>query len=107
MLLKHPSWTFVTLDLAAPQVVQNAEAGLLTRTKRHEHISPVRGSFLWLLAHFRIDLKMLLLTSKAVEGHAPGYLSDAHSRAPRSNKFCFQLYQGPGWFTETLERLGF
>lgn len=62
--------------LARLQLVQNAAAHLLTRTKRCEHISPVLASLHWLPVRFRINFKILLLTYKALNGQAPGYLSD-------------------------------
>jgi len=47
------------------QLVQNAAARVLTRTRRYEHITPI----------FCIDFKILLLTYKALNGLAPQYLS--------------------------------
>ena len=58
------------------QLVQNAAARVLTRTKKCEHISPVLKTLHWLPIKFRIDYKILLLTYKALKGLAPVYLSE-------------------------------
>lgn len=58
------------------QLIQNAAARVLTRTRRFEHISPVLASLHWLPVKFRIDYKVLLLTFKALHGLAPLYLND-------------------------------
>jgi hypothetical protein len=64
-------------SLRSFQLVQNAAARLLTRTKRREHITPVLKSLHWLPVEFRIKFKILLLTFKAIKGMAPTYLQDA------------------------------
>ncbi|MCJ8744369.1 hypothetical protein PDJAM_G00117870, partial [Pangasius djambal] len=58
------------------QIVQNAAARVLTRTRKYEHITPVLSTLHWLPVRFRIDFKILLLTYKALNGLAPQYLSD-------------------------------
>ncbi|MBN3300411.1 MAF1 polymerase, partial [Amia calva] len=58
--------------------VQNAAARILTKTKKHEHITPVLASLHWLPVRYRIDFKVLLLTFKALKGLAPPYLKDLH-----------------------------
>ncbi|XP_053337506.1 uncharacterized protein LOC128509700 [Clarias gariepinus] len=58
------------------QLVQNAAARVLTRTRRYEHITPILSSLHWLPVKFRIDFKILLLTYKALNGLAPQYLSE-------------------------------
>lgn len=77
-------------SLARLQLVQNAAARLLTRVKKHQHITPVLASLQWLPVRFRIKFKILLLTYKVVNGQAPDYLSDlvqlyTPSRALRSS----------------------
>ncbi|XP_066556392.1 uncharacterized protein LOC136747362, partial [Amia ocellicauda] len=62
--------------ISALQLVQNAAARILTKTKKHEHITPVLASLNWLPVHYRIDFKGLLLTFKALKGLAPPYLKD-------------------------------
>lgn len=63
-------------SLARLQLVQNAAARLLTRVKKHQHITPVLASLHWLPVRFRIKFKILLLTYKVLNGQAPDYLSD-------------------------------
>ena len=58
------------------QLVQNAAARVLTKTKLREHITPVLASLHWLPVAFRIDFKVLLLVYKALNGLAPSYLGD-------------------------------
>ena len=58
------------------QLVQNAAARVLTKTKMREHITPVLASLHWLPVVFRIDFKVLLLVYKALNGLAPPYLLD-------------------------------
>ena len=57
------------------QLIQNAAARILTRTRRFQHISPVLASLHWLPVKFQIDYKILLLTFKALHGLAPLYLN--------------------------------
>ncbi len=58
------------------QVVQNSAARILTRTRMRDHITPVLESLHWLPVSFRVDLKMLMLTYKALHGLAPQYLPE-------------------------------
>ena len=58
------------------QLVQNAAARVLTKTKMREHITPVLSALHWLPVIFRIDFKILLMVYKARNGLAPAYLSD-------------------------------
>ena len=58
------------------QLIQNAAARILTRTRRFEYISPVLTSLHWLPVKFRIDYKILLPTFKAFRGFGPLYLND-------------------------------
>uniref|UniRef100_A0A3B3QY49 Reverse transcriptase domain-containing protein n=1 Tax=Paramormyrops kingsleyae TaxID=1676925 RepID=A0A3B3QY49_9TELE len=57
------------------QLVQNAAAHLLTRTRRREHITPVLAALHWLPVHYRIHFKILLFVFKALHGLAPSYIS--------------------------------
>ncbi len=50
------------------QVVQNAAARVLTRTRKYDHISPVLSTLHWLPIKHCIDLKILLITYKALNG---------------------------------------
>ena len=76
--------------LSKLQRIQNTAARLITRTARHDHITPVLRELHWLPIHSRIDYKILMYTYKALHGDAPSYLTDMigikpHSRQLRSN----------------------
>ncbi len=58
------------------QMVQNAAARVLTRTRKYEHISPVLSTLHRLPTKHRIDFKILIITYKALNGLAPQYLSE-------------------------------
>ncbi|XP_061759223.1 probable RNA-directed DNA polymerase from transposon BS isoform X1 [Nerophis ophidion] len=58
------------------QLVQNAAARLLTRTRKFDHITPVLAHLHWLPVHLRCDFTVLLLTYKILHGLAPAYLAD-------------------------------
>ncbi len=58
------------------QLIQNAAARILTRTRKSEHITPVRRSLHWLPVTFRIDLKVLLLVYKSLNGLGPIYIAN-------------------------------
>ena len=58
------------------QHIQNIAARIVTRTKRSEHITPVLKQLHWLPIEYRIQFKVLLYVYKALNGCAPGYLSD-------------------------------
>uniref|UniRef100_A0A4W6FHD0 Reverse transcriptase domain-containing protein n=1 Tax=Lates calcarifer TaxID=8187 RepID=A0A4W6FHD0_LATCA len=58
------------------QMVQNAAARMLTKSRRFDHITPVLASLHWLPIHVRSDFKVLLMTYKILNGLAPSYLSD-------------------------------
>ncbi len=55
------------------QMVQNAAARVLTRTRKYDHISPVLSTLHWLPTKHRIDFKILLITYKALNGLAIQY----------------------------------
>ena len=63
-------------QLAILQRVQNLAARIVTRTRRHEHITPVLHSLHWLPVSYHIQYKVLLLTFKALIGQAPSYLTE-------------------------------
>ncbi|KAL2104382.1 hypothetical protein ACEWY4_001250 [Coilia grayii] len=73
------------------QLIQNAAARVLTRTKRSDHITPVLRSLHWLPVSYRIDFKALLLVFKSLNGMGPSYLLDmfqlyAPTRSLRSHQ---------------------
>ena len=47
----------------------------LTRTRKYDHISPVLSTLHWLPIKHRIEFKILLITSKTLNGLAPQYLN--------------------------------
>ena len=67
---------------------------MVTRTPKHDHITPVLTSLHWLPITQRIDYRILLLTFKALTGKAPQYLqellkvshSDIHLRSNNLTK---------------------
>ena len=58
------------------QLIQNAAAQVLTKTKRVDHITPVLRSLHWLPVTQRIDFKILLLAYKALNCLGPKYIRD-------------------------------
>ncbi|KAI5608495.1 hypothetical protein C0J50_6634, partial [Silurus asotus] len=53
------------------QLVQNAAARVLNRSRKYDHITPVLISLHWLPIKSHIDYKILLLAYKALNGLAP------------------------------------
>ncbi len=62
------------------QVVQNAAARVLTRSRKYDHITPILQSLHWLPIKYRISYKILLLAYKALNGLTPAYLTSLLSR---------------------------
>ncbi len=62
------------------QIVQNAAARVLTRSRKYDHITPILQSLHWLPMKFRISYKIVLLTYKALNDLAPAYLTNLLSR---------------------------
>ncbi len=62
------------------QIVQNAAARVLTRSRKYDHITPILQSLHWLPIKFRISYKILLLAYKALNDLAPAYLTNLLSR---------------------------
>ena len=48
------------------QAVQNRAARLVTRSRKHDHITPILKQLHWLPIYRRIKYKILLLTFKAL-----------------------------------------
>ncbi len=48
------------------QIVQNAAARVLTRSRKYDHITPILQSLHWLPIKFHISCKILLLAYKAL-----------------------------------------
>ncbi len=62
------------------QIVQNAAARVLTRSRKYDHITPILQSLHWLPIKFRINYKILLLAYKALNDLGPAYLTNLLSR---------------------------
>ncbi len=58
------------------QRVQNSAVGILTNTRKYDHITPVLYKLHWLPVHQRIKFKVALLVFKCIHGTAPSYLQD-------------------------------
>ena len=58
------------------QLIQNTAARQVTRTRKHEHITPVLRRLHWLPVRERIHFKILLLAFKCQHRLAPGYLAE-------------------------------
>ena len=63
-------------NLKQLQMIQNAAATVLTKTKRTDHITHILKYLHWLPVSYRIDFKALLLVFKSLNGIGPKYLSD-------------------------------
>jgi hypothetical protein len=63
-------------QLERVQRVQNTAARILTRSRKHDHITPVLESLHWLPIQKRIEFKILILTFKCLHGLAPRYLEE-------------------------------
>ncbi len=73
------------------QVVQNAAARVLTRSRKYDHITPILRSLHWLPIKFNISYKILLLTYKALNGLAPAYLTSLLARYNPSHSLRLQI----------------
>lgn len=58
------------------QLVQNSAARIVTRSKAHEHITPILKRLHWLPIKYRIKFKICLTVFKCLQGKAPQYLCD-------------------------------
>lgn len=57
------------------QIVKRAPAGILTGTKKYEHITPAKVNLHWSPVIFLIDFKIVLLTFKTLNGLAPNHIT--------------------------------
>ncbi len=58
------------------QLIKNAVARILTKTRKSEQITPVLRPLHWLPVTFKIDFKVLLLVYKSQNGVGPKYIAD-------------------------------
>ena len=76
--------------LSQLQRVQNSAARLIHQSTRYSPSSPLLQDLHWLPIKYRCIFKILLITFKAIHGHAPSYIQDLvkvkhHSRTLRSS----------------------
>ena len=71
-----PSHNIPLSQTARLQRVQNNAARLITRTSKHDHITPVLKELHWLPVESRIAFKMLVMTFKCMTGLASSYLAE-------------------------------
>ncbi len=76
----HGSVIFPATVFYKLQIVQNAAARVLTRSRKYDHITPILQTLHWLPIKFRISYKILLLAYKALNDLAPAYLTNLLSR---------------------------
>ena len=103
----HYAWIIVTTycmeqnnHIERLQCCQNNAARIISKWPKFDHISPVLRELHWLPVEHRISYKILLLTYKALNGHAPQYLAALISKyvPPRSLRLEDQyLLNSPRW----------
>ena len=62
--------------MAKLQRLQNHAARIVTRNKRHNHITRVLEHLYWLSGKFQNGFKILLIVFKALNGFTPEYISE-------------------------------
>jgi len=68
-------WGISDTLLRCLQSVQNAAARVITRTPRHDHITPILHHLHWLPVRQRVAFNLAVLVYKALNNRAPEYLS--------------------------------
>ena len=78
------------------QRVQNAAARLITKTKKHDHITAVLIDLHWLPIKQRIEYTLLLLTFRSLHGLAASYITDLliRGRSPAGGSTMQTTYAG-------------
>ena len=92
------------------QCCQNNAARIISKRRKFDHISPVLRELHWLPVEHRIKYKILLLTYKALNGHAPQYLAALISKyvPPRPLRSeDHYLLNSPRWRLETFGKRAF
>ena len=86
------------------QCCQNNAASIISKRRKFDHISPVVRELHWLPVEHGISYKILLLTYKALNDHAPQYLAALISKyVQRPNRSEDQyLLNSPRWRLETF-----
>ena len=65
-----------SVSLQKLQKIQNTAARLVTRLKKHEHITPILMTLHWLPVAYRTKYKIILYTFKALQKMAPVYIQE-------------------------------
>lgn len=73
------------------QSVQNAAAGLITRSRKCDHITPILLDPHWLPVSERIKFKIPLFTFKALHRQTPIYIQDLITRYYLPDRFVHPL----------------
>ena len=58
------------------QRIQNTAARVVTKWKKHDHITPTLETLHWLPIHYRVQCKVLLCVFKTLKQEAPLYLEE-------------------------------
>ncbi len=61
-------------SLSRLQLVRNVAARVLTGAKKYDHVTPILASLHWLMGHFRVQFKILLIFFKVLNNQALSYL---------------------------------
>ena len=92
------------------QCCQNNAARIISKRRKFDHISPVLRELHWLPVEHRVSYKILLLTYKALNGHATQCLAALTSKyvPPRPLRSEDQyLPNSPRWRLETFGKRAF
>ena len=92
------------------QCCQNNAARIISKRHRFDHISPVLRELHWLPAEHKVSYKILLLTYKALKGHAPQNRAALKSKyvPPRRLRSEDQyLLSSPRWRLEAFGKRAF
>ena len=92
------------------QCCQNNAARIISKRRKFDHISSVLRELHWLPVEHRMSYKILLLTYKALNGHAPQYLAALISKyvPPRPLRSeDHYLLNSPRWRLETFGKRAF
>ena len=76
------------------QRVQNNAARLITRSSKHDHITPMLEELHWLPVESRIAFKILAMTFKCMNGLAPSYLAELVRDGRLRQNYALILHQG-------------
>ena len=92
------------------QCCRNNAARIISKRRKFDRISPVLKEFHWFPDELRINYRILLLTYKALDGHAPQYLTALISKyvPPRPLRSeDHYLPNSPRWRFETFGKRTF